>query len=242
MRSFPANNPSATIFRIMLVPSVLLSLPLLAFGLNVPGPNLHTRAVPFVAPADGGGSQLDDAGNGLGEPLNVIISGLSSPDVLTDAGLLNYARSIGFSTECLGIHIGAPQMANLGDGNGSLNQTLELRQDFGDSVLGTCQETLEGGNHFRYWHQNGPSANTGALFLAVSKEEDLEENHTIAPDGYDVGRDLLVSSAVAGSSFGGVTYTAISETITGLLPVGTADVNHGIALDGNVVLLTVTIA
>jgi hypothetical protein len=67
---------------------------------------------------------LDNAGNGLGEPLNVIISGLSSPAVLTDAGIVNFAKAIGFSTECLSIHLGAPQSANLGDGNGFVNQTV----------------------------------------------------------------------------------------------------------------------
>lgn len=35
------------------------------------------------------------AGPGKGEPLNVIISGLSSPEVLTDAGFLNFSRAIG---------------------------------------------------------------------------------------------------------------------------------------------------
>jgi hypothetical protein len=67
----------------------------------------------YFDPAPGGGSMLDDAGNGLGEPLNVrvpgreaicssgltrgqvIISGLSAPGVLTDTGLINYARAIG---------------------------------------------------------------------------------------------------------------------------------------------------
>lgn len=27
---------------------------------------------------------------------------------------------------------------------------MELRQDFGDAEVGTCLETLLGGNHFRY--------------------------------------------------------------------------------------------
>jgi hypothetical protein len=53
------------------------------------------------------------------------------------------------SEECLGIHLGDPQSANLGDGNGPVNQTIELRQDFGDPDLGTCLESLIGGNHFR---------------------------------------------------------------------------------------------
>lgn len=53
------------------------------------------------------------------------------------------------STECFGIHLGDPQSANLGDGHGAVNQTIELRQDFGDANAGTCLESLIGGNHFR---------------------------------------------------------------------------------------------
>jgi len=103
----------------------------------------------------------------VGEPLNVIISALSSPQVLTDAGFLNFARAIGLqviyystswhllinrftsSTECFGIHIGDPQSANLGDGHGWFNQTNELREDYGNPDVGTCLESLIGGNHFR---------------------------------------------------------------------------------------------
>ena len=47
---------------------------------------LHARSMPM--------SSIAGAGNG-GEPLNVIVSGLSSPDVLTDDGIVNYARAIG---------------------------------------------------------------------------------------------------------------------------------------------------
>jgi hypothetical protein len=71
------------------------------------------------------------------------------------------------SGEFLGIHIGDPQPANLGDGHGWVNETKEFRQDFGDPVrilspclfsivltsekfIGAGIETLEGGNHFRY--------------------------------------------------------------------------------------------
>lgn len=53
------------------------------------------------------------------------------------------------SFECLGIHLGGPQSANLGDGNGFVNQTTELRQDFGNAETGTCLESLIGGNHLR---------------------------------------------------------------------------------------------
>ena len=124
------------------------------------------RAVDYYNVTAGGGSMLDNAGSGGGEPLNVIISGLSSDDVLTNDGIINYARSIGLwvhlsdfhrqflnyrssSTECFGIHLGDPQSANLGDGNGWVNQTLELRLDYGNADFGTCFESLVGGNHFR---------------------------------------------------------------------------------------------
>lgn len=53
------------------------------------------------------------------------------------------------STECLGIHIGNPQSANLGDGNGYVNQTIEMREDYGNPSTGTCWESVVGGNHFR---------------------------------------------------------------------------------------------
>ncbi|THG95180.1 hypothetical protein EW145_g8007 [Phellinidium pouzarii] len=245
-----------------------------ALHTTTPSPPQKRGTVAFFNPANGGGSMLDNAGDGLGEPLNVIISGLSSSDVLTDDGFLNFAQSLGLSFECLGLHLGAPQSADLGDGNGFVNQTTELRQDYGNAELGTCLETLIGGNHLRYvvallspllsssllsdslyftpnlpplypqrvFRQNGTDADSGALFLAVSKEEDLEESHTIVPDGYDIGRDTLVSTAIAGqTSFGGVTYSTTAENVTGLLPVGSSGVNHGIALDGIVTLLTVTI-
>ncbi|KIM22419.1 hypothetical protein M408DRAFT_332929 [Serendipita vermifera MAFF 305830] len=62
-----------------------------------------------------GGRMLDFVSPGLGEPLNVIISGLSDPYILTPRGLLHYAQTLGFSTECLGIHLGMLHVANLGD-------------------------------------------------------------------------------------------------------------------------------
>jgi len=141
----------------------------------------------------------------------------------------------------LSIHLGAPQSANLGDGSGFVNQIIELRQDYGNSYLGTCIESLIGGNHFRVFRQDGPTADTGAIFLAVSQEEDVEENHTIVPDGYDIGRNLLVSNAIGITSFGRVTYSTTAENITGLLAPGSAGVNHGIATDGITTLLRVII-
>ncbi|KAG6327925.1 hypothetical protein ID866_11164, partial [Astraeus odoratus] len=89
--------------------------------------------------------------------------------------------------------------------------------------------------------QNGPQADSGALFLAVSQEEPATENHDIVPDGYDVGRDSLVAAAAGETSFNGVTYMTTAVNVTGLLTPGSQGVNHGISQDGTVALLTVTI-
>lgn len=35
-----------------------------------------------------------------------------------------------------------------------------MRYDYGDPVFGACKESAIGGNHFRYWVQNGNEANT----------------------------------------------------------------------------------
>jgi len=207
----------------------------------VGSPSLIKRGSGYYNVTPGGGSMLDNAGDGYGEPLNVIISGLSSLSVLTDDGFLNYAKAIGFSTECFGFHIGDPQSANLGDGNGWVNQTIEIRQDYGDSLVGTCIESLIGGNHFRVYRQNGPQADSGALFLAVSSEEPVTENHNIIPNGYDIGRDALVATAIGKTSFGGVNYKTVAENVTGLLAPGSQGVNHGISQDGITTILTLTV-
>ncbi|KZS89035.1 hypothetical protein SISNIDRAFT_475843 [Sistotremastrum niveocremeum HHB9708] len=231
----------------MIFASALIALQIIGFALASPlqpravAKDEHEyrqkKAVAYYSPASGGGSMLDNAGDGFGEPLNVIISGLSDPTVLTDAGFLNFARAAGLSTECLGLHLGAPQSANLGDGHGPVNQTTELRQDFGDVLLGTCLESLVGGNHLRVFRQNGPTANSGAL---VSSEQDVEQSHNIIPNGYDIGRDNFVTSATAaGLSYNNVKYSVKSETVSGLLQPGSSGINHGISIDGNVILLTV---
>ncbi|OCB88500.1 hypothetical protein A7U60_g4314 [Sanghuangporus baumii] len=152
------------------------------------------------------------------EPLNVIISGHSDPFILTEAGFHYYAKSIGFSEECLGLHYGNIHRADLGDGDGRKEELFLARQHY-FPVWGTCWESVAGGNHFRAWKQNGTLANSGGWFLAVSKEEDSSKNHRIVDDGYNIGRDLLVQKASAGSHWKGI--------------------NHGIAQDGRVAVLTI---
>jgi len=208
------------------------------FSLAAP---LSRRQVDFYNPIDGGGSFLDKATNISGEPLNVIISGLSTPDVLTRDGLVNYARAIGFSMECLGLHIGTPQTANLGDGNGDVDQEMVIRQAYGVPSIGTCWESLIGGNHYRVFRQNGTKANSGALFLAASQEMDsLIHHHMIIPDGYNSGREHLVKAAVGDHKYGKWSYHTVAKNITGLVQPGALNVNHNITQDGIVTLLTIT--
>ncbi|KAG1807636.1 uncharacterized protein BJ212DRAFT_1281739 [Suillus subaureus] len=215
-------------------------MPCLTFNLVSSSTTVDRRdGVAYYNPTAGGGSMLIDAGDGYGEPMNVIISGLSSLDVLTLDGAINFARAIGFSEECFGIHLGGYMPADLGDGNGWVNQTIELRQDY--AIGGTCLESLIGGNHFRIFVQNGTVADSGALFLAVSREEPISENHDIVPDGYDIGRNQLVSAAVGETWYNGVKYHTTAKNTTGLLAPGADGINHDIAQDGIVTLLTVTI-
>ncbi|KAF6761248.1 hypothetical protein DFP72DRAFT_988020 [Ephemerocybe angulata] len=214
----------------------------LSFPFVLGAPTLFKREnVDYFDPRKGGGSLLNQSGGpGLGEPLNVIISGKSSSGVLTASGFLNYVRAVGYSVECFGQHQGARQPANLGDGNGPRDEREVLREHFGIPGLGTCLESLVGGNHLRTYRQDGPSANSGALFLAVSQEKDLTDHHDIVPDGYNIGRDRFVNAAVGKKRFLWTEYTTTVQDVPGLLTLGSEGVNHGISQDGIVKLLTVT--
>ncbi|KAJ7349321.1 hypothetical protein DFH08DRAFT_999102 [Mycena albidolilacea] len=198
--------------------------------------SVAAQAVPYYDPRLTGGSMLTFQN----EPINIIVSALSSPEALTDRGLYNYGNALGYADDCLGMHLGGPQAANLGDGNGYVNQTQMLREDFGSTPIGTCLETLIGGNHYRVFRQNGSKANSGALFLAASKEDMVEKNN-IFPDGYNIGRDEVVAKATGGVvSFSSVDYTTTVEYVSGLLPPGAAGINHNISIDGQTAILTIS--
>ncbi|KAF4594353.1 hypothetical protein EYR40_009157 [Pleurotus pulmonarius] len=212
-------------------------------SLGTPTP---TQVPDFIPVAPGGGSMLDKSA-GLGEPLNVIISARSHPSVRTKTGLTHWAQAVGFSTECLGFHLGTPQTANLGDGAGDVDELGVWRADFRSPLLGTCLESLIGGNHFRAWIQGynatagSDGAQGGAVFLAVSQEEDSTQHHNIVPDGYNRGRDSLVNAALGTHQhpFLPYKYVTTSADLTGLLAPGADGVNHNISQDGIVKLLTV---
>jgi len=173
-----------------------------------------------------------------GEPLNIIITSLSDPYVLTDEGFQEYSKSIGYSEECLGIHLGNKHGADLGDGDGKKMQQLLARQYY-FPVMGTCWESFAGGHHFRAWKQNGTLANSGAWFLGASKEEPTAKKHMIVPNGYNIGRDWFVEKATAGSYSKGMWWKADVEWREGLLEPGSDGINHGIAQDGIVAILTI---
>ncbi|KAH9059325.1 hypothetical protein EDB87DRAFT_1736143 [Lactarius vividus] len=205
----------------------------LALSTFSPGSKRGADAVPFVNPTLAGGSLLDRATPTLGEPLNLAggpigrwLSKLCERDRIR-ADPIYQVRS-----ECLGIHIGDPQAANLGDGHGYVNQTIELRQDFGNVpcrlVFGEpCRRQPSTAlpperSHRQYW-----------CIVPCN----VFEGHTISPDGYNIGRDKFVQGALGASG-----YHTVAQNITGLLAPGSAGINHGIATDGIVVLLTVTTA
>jgi len=190
---------------------------------------------------------------GQGEPLNLIISGNSDDRVLINqqkhGGLLNYFLSLGFSNECLGQHSGSLQAANLGDGNGYVNETAEIRWNYGDAQLGACRETIQGGSHFRYWIQNGPQGNSGAIFMAASYELPITAGHDIVVNGYNLARDWIIGNIsqtdipnlnlTNGSAFSGstsnanYTYRTSVTYVSGLLPNTSIGINHNLTVSVN---------
>ncbi|PCH39860.1 hypothetical protein WOLCODRAFT_136532 [Wolfiporia cocos MD-104 SS10] len=197
-------------------------------------PERNISAQGWFDPRLHGGRMLDFTTPTLGEPLNVFISGLSDPYVLTEHGLHAYAKSIGYSGECLGMHYGHIHDADLGDGLARRPEEFLARQAY-FPVGGTCWESVRGGHHFRAWSQHG----SGAWFIGASLEKDSSKNHQIVPDGYNLGRDFLVAQATAGSHWNSIWWRADVEWREGLLTPGSKGVNHDIAQDGRVAILTV---
>ncbi|KAJ3783022.1 hypothetical protein GGU10DRAFT_296916 [Lentinula aff. detonsa] len=211
----------------------------------------------------------DTSPPGQQEPINLIISANSDSTVLEDGnidgGLQTYFNSLGFAGECLGNHLGDDQSANLGDGNGLINQTGVMRWDYGNVQTGTCEETIDGGNHYRYWIQNGSAADSNAIFMAASYELPASSNHDIVVNGYNLGRDWIIgnitgsaiptesltnSSSYSGNtSFNGFNFSTTVQYVSGLLPNTSVGINHNLtvatngesAVDGLVAVLTVKI-
>lgn len=124
-----------------------------------------------------------------------------------------------------------------------------MRFNYYSPYVGTCKETFNGGNHFRWWVQNGTEANSSAIFMAASRELPLSTNHMIDTDGYNLGRDELVGNATGATEWEGNKYnTTVTWIPAGILLNATTDgINHPeVALpgqpaqDGRVAVLTIT--
>ncbi len=130
----------------------------------------------FLAPPDwmAHGNDRSNAGYGSVEPINVVISGNSSFD------LVSYLqqRDVGWNT--CGV---SNLQANVQPGGHYVNQVVELRQ-------GGCFEFSSGGNHLRAWRQNLLGGHWD-YFMAVSEEHDCWVNggpwHCIDPVGWNGG-------------------------------------------------------
>ncbi|EIW67857.1 hypothetical protein TREMEDRAFT_32868 [Tremella mesenterica DSM 1558] len=205
------------------------------------------KAVGYDNPALTGGSLLTNVLHtiplGEREPINIIISNESSPRVLkesmNDGGMYNFLMSVNYGPECLGLHMGDVQTADLGDGQGNQTQKAILRyMYFGDPYLGTCLETIFGGTHIRVFKQE----TSGAWFLSASMEQDMYYNHNIAINGYDIGRDEVSGNATGTSidpsylsngrsisgvmRYGGWSYNTTVEYVSGLFSLNRTKINH----------------
>ncbi|KAJ3752257.1 hypothetical protein EV360DRAFT_97492 [Lentinula raphanica] len=261
---------STSRFSHLIIPPTYFSLPSHDSRSLLPFHDDHTS---YFDPSSNGGSMLttvaDTSPPGQQEPINLIISANSDAGVLkdgnVDGGLQTYFNSLGFAGECLGNHLGDDQAANLGDGNGLINQTGVMRWDYGNVQTGTCEESIDGGNHFRYWIQNGSAADSNAIFMAASYELPASSNHDIVVNGYNLGRDWLVGnitgstipteSLTNSSSYSGNTasngfnFSTAVQYVSGLLPNTSVGINHNLtvatngvnAVDGLVAVLTVKI-
>ncbi|GAA5911231.1 uncharacterized protein JCM6883_001949 [Sporobolomyces salmoneus] len=245
-----ARTRSSSALQLILLLGLFLIPPIEA-ATTTNSPTTH-EDLGFHNPTSAGGSWLTKWNNWWagGEPLNVVISLHSDRRILDDFDtFLDYCASLRFSRQCFQWADGdSLQAANLGDGNEFVNQSTILRYNYDDPIFGTCSESLQGGNHFRIFHQNGTNADTGAWFLAVSKEHNLAKNHDIVPNGYDLGRDELIEIALnpngTRSPISKTLYKATVREFSGpefLGNVKTEEINHKVAIDGRIAVLTVEI-
>ena len=73
-----------------------------------------------------------------------------------------------------------------------------------------------------------PECHADVFCDSVSKEKSIQDHHMIIPNGYDIGRDMLIKDATEReTSFLGVRYRTEVLMLPMLLPIGATDVNHG---------------
>ncbi|KAE8270630.1 hypothetical protein A4X09_0g1721 [Tilletia walkeri] len=217
--------------------------------------SIQPRQATYIDPKSFGGSSLGYfSGNPNGEPLNIIVTGIGSADTFSA-----WYKAIGgspfFSTvmsrqadivlafrfnASLENRIRGGAMQAFIDSRGLRDQEGEIRFAYGEDpdAEGSCLESAIGGSHFRFWQQKG----TQAWFLAASREKNVFDHHDIVPDGYDINRDDIVKAATESSSYKGKNFIASVSYVSGLLPSGSDGINHGIAIDGQTAVLSVTVS
>lgn len=196
----------------------------------------------FLSPPDwmAHGNDRSNPGYGSYEPINVIISGNSSFD------LVRYLGAVGWY-DCFDSDL----QANVQPGGRYGNQIAELRS-------GGCQEFFLGGNHLRVWRQN-LSGGHYDYFMAVSEEHDCWSRgrvwHCIDPvgwnggaGGFNQGRNDFVGDMRNLASQGRFGFNSISVEQPGLYRAGSGkdpgSSNGGngwdyVPHDGHVAVITV---
>ncbi|KAJ7160191.1 hypothetical protein C8R46DRAFT_1353952 [Mycena filopes] len=226
-------------------PSPSFAAAILSQGERAPENKLGAwPAAGHFPPADAWLTQAPGTFLPAGEPLTVILAGSSDLTVLIDSQLDGSMRNlflgVGFASECLGQHKGTPQDADLGD---DVNETVVLRWGYGDPSLGTREETTKGGNHFRYWRQNGKDANSSAVFMATSYGMPIAQGHRgerrLARRehyAFPIDTDSLTNTSTFSGTvaYARFVYSTSISYVSGLLANTSISVNHDttVGIDG----------
>ncbi|WFD01557.1 hypothetical protein MOBT1_000225 [Malassezia obtusa] len=147
-----------------------------------------------------------------GEPLNVIVSSESSPDVLQPEGFLVWATALGQGDDESFMYTNlGKENPNVRQGSMSGNNGV-LRWNYGIPSVGTCRETIQGGNHFRWdsdlyagieWKGNRFNATVrwveaGRLLNATS--ENINHPEVAPPNGTAIdGRVAVLTKTSTGT-------------------------------------------
>lgn len=223
------------------------------FGPHDPAFQTAVRnAVGFAQPTDESATTPPGSSHPGNDPFNVIISGNSNvtlneflkglaavPDPagqpLTTPVQGNYPRwaQVPASNSITNPGVG-PEYANvqpLGHGGRSVVQSISMRTGGRNSELGS------GINHFRLYEQNPLAGNNqGAYFITDSIENFnvIQLYHDVATNGYNQGRDDLLSDIKTAAKMQGWTVQ-VDE-----FPTAPGKGSNGISYDGNVYVVTLT--
>jgi len=203
-----------------------------------PSATLAYTNADFTAPTryPGGGWLATNAKQGTIEPINVVISARS--DVVKANPSQNQPTTNGAIETWLGgldfehgpgtCDTGESEYANV-DGH-EKTMAFEVRK-------GGCSEVAFGGYHLRGWRQD----TTGAYFLAVSQEDNLDlvgRTHHIKPNGYNAGLEKF-KSMMQQISYVKIEERSLYHPNNGKQRVGGKLPTDGVGYSGKVLIVTV---